>query len=119
MKYRIYALLDPKTKIIRYVGLTTHTIEFRLEWHYAACDDKTHYMNKGRIPNNPVAKWVRALKKYGMKPLVILLEETNDRKREKYWIQAITTRGNNLFNVMHNPYRKGKFKPFKRVIKKK
>jgi hypothetical protein len=108
MKYRIYALIDPRINTIRYVGITSGTLEFRLNWHYTACDDKTHYMNKGILPNNPVAKWMRALKKHNLKPTIILLEDTNNPKREKYWIQTISNKGNNLFNVTWNPHRKSK-----------
>lgn len=104
MNGSIYALKDPITDKIRYVGQTRGSIENRLKLHWR---DRNQEKNK----NNHKANWIRKLyNDHNLKPIVILLEflnETNDdiiNKREKYWIEYYRKLGFDLTNTSDNDY---------------
>lgn len=85
----IYALLDPETNEIRYIGKTDNPSE-RLKNHLNE-QGKWHRIN-----------WIKSLKKRGLKPIMQIIEEvvegTNWEEREKYWIAYYRHIGTNLTN---------------------
>ena len=83
----IYALLDPVSKEIRYVGCTILKLPKRLSLHVA--DAK-----KGRTA--PVWGWIRTL---AARPLVLALEQTQDENAECRWIAELREAGFRLLNV--------------------
>jgi hypothetical protein len=75
--YKIYGLIDPETKEVRYVGKTVSPLHKRLSSHYndKSISYKTH--------------WINSLKEKKLKPIIKILEvcnEDNWQEREKYWI---------------------------------
>ena len=88
----IYALIDPRNDSIRYVGMTTITIEIRLDRHIR-CRNRN---------NNHKNKWIRKLISMGMTPSVVLIEIVGHsmwQKREMYWIDYCRKMGCNLVNA--------------------
>lgn len=74
---KIYVLKDPRSLVIRYVGATSQTLNRRLTGHMGdtKLQSNTHKVN-----------WLRELKYLGLKPIIELIEETEDWvKREKFW----------------------------------
>lgn len=85
----IYALLDPRTDAIRYVGMSKCP-EMRLRDHRKdkANSHKTH--------------WIQQLKQYGIEPKVYILEEcdiTNWQVKEQLWISGLRRLGYSLTNT--------------------
>ncbi len=73
----IYALIDPLTNDVRYIGKTHNELYKRLSGHYK--DKRKTYKTH----------WIASLKDKGLKPSIIIIEECtleNWEKREKYWI---------------------------------
>lgn len=90
MKTNIYALVDPRTDEIRYIG-KTNDIEQRLKNH----------LNPARYRPTHKFNWIRKLRRLNMKPYLIILDEVpiNDWKFwEKFWIQLIKSWDFNLVN---------------------
>lgn len=88
--YSIYALTDPRTRAIRYVGVTRCTLQKRLGDHIrkSRCGEKTHR-----------ATWIRSLLALNLKPEISLLETTESGiEREIFWIQAMRDAGHDLTN---------------------
>jgi hypothetical protein len=88
MEIRIYALVDPQTNEVRYVGKTKRTLRIRLRAHIT--DNPKHNTHK--------FNWIKKLKSFGFEPIIIELEVCNENnwiEREKYWIQQY----NNLTNL--------------------
>ncbi len=86
-KYLIYVLKHPITKEIRYVGVTTKSLNQRLSQHICS---------KKRI-GTKVSKWIKNLSNFKLKPIIELIEDCNINNwedREKYWI----TKFPNLLN---------------------
>lgn len=85
---KIYALIDPETEEIRYVGKTVAKIEYRLSAHI--CEAK-----KGKSKSHKNS-WIIHLLNKGLKPKVKLITETEDNwiELEKYYISSF----NNLTN---------------------
>lgn len=70
MIYKIYALIDPLTDEIRYIGYTSKSLEKRLKSHIYDCNrTKSHKTN-----------WIRSLLNKGLKPIIKQLNETNEIK---------------------------------------
>lgn len=65
--YKIYALIDPITEIIRYIGYTSKTLETRLRYHIYDCKSK----------NTHKTAWIKGLIKKGQTPIITLLQECN------------------------------------------
>lgn len=78
MKIYIYALIDPETNLIRYIGKTTNLIR-RLNSHLTRCKSRKYHS----------AVWINSLLSKGLKPFLEVLEEVDENtwvEREKYWI---------------------------------
>lgn len=88
--FYIYALTEPfDANDIRYVGCTSDLIQ-RFRTHLSASEAVS-----------PKADWVRELKKTGLVPCFLVLEQTdkaNATRRELYWINRYA--GPRLFNVI-------------------
>lgn len=88
---RIYALVDPTSLEIRYVGKTVKSIKYRLDQHIrlSRCNDQTHK-----------SKWIRSLTKEGYSPYVFELEVAieNWQESEQFWIAYLRSIGCRLTN---------------------
>lgn len=81
MKATIYALVDPNTHQVRYVGRTRKTINQRLKHHIASAKSGV---------KSPVYDWIRSLQ---VVPVVVVLQDGIDVKRNtsgaystrRYW----------------------------------
>lgn len=79
---RIYSLLDPDTKEVRYIGKTSRELKHRYREHISYLKDNTHKV-----------KWIKKLKSSNKLPIIELLEECTElnwSEREKYWIAQFT-----------------------------
>lgn len=82
---KIYALIHPTTKEVRYVGKTNGSLKRRLMLHVTeskAAKDKTHKHN-----------WIMSLLNANLKPVIVLLEEVNEdiwQQKEIEWISRYT-----------------------------
>lgn len=88
----IYALLDPGTEEVRYVGKTVAP-----KWRY-----RSHLHSRN---NRAKRKWILWLHERGLEPDMRILEEcsfADADKRERVWIAEYLFRGFELFNVTHN-----------------
>jgi predicted XRE-type DNA-binding protein len=88
----IYTLSDPATREIRYVGKTHRDLFERLHEHVGNCDRSTYHS----------ANWIRGLRDSGVRPLIELLEVTDDdtwAERERHWISTLRERGVRLTNI--------------------
>jgi hypothetical protein len=99
----VYALCEPDTDEIRYIGQTAD-LKGRMVTHL--CPSPAQ--NGGRFD------WIRELKSKGLAPTVRVLEEVEPEQaltREAYWISHYQEQGAPLFNG--RPGReKGKYKQF-------
>jgi hypothetical protein len=87
----IYALLDPDTNDVRYIG-KTNDMSRRLYTH-CRLDPKD---------NLKKVEWVASLKSNGKKPKMIVIEEcTSDNwiEREKFWIAHYRSLSDSLLNI--------------------
>lgn len=95
MKY-IYALADPRTENVRYVGKARNP-QVRLSNHLARANG---------TQSRHVSRWLKSLKDLGLRPILIILEEIPDdqdwQARERYWIafyrEAAKSQGTDLTN---------------------
>jgi excisionase family DNA binding protein len=100
--YQIYALVDPRDGLVRYIGMSKDAHKRFLG----------HLM--GNYGNMHEGRWINLLRKFGMEPILEVLEiieEDSDAyalacEREIYWIREMTRLGHSLFNVSGNksPY---------------
>lgn len=86
MKYKIYKLLHPVTKEIRYIGMTKVSLKNRLSAHCKAAY-KTYLSDYDCYRNT----WLRSIiDNYGIPPIIELLEDNLSLEeanvREKYYI---------------------------------
>jgi hypothetical protein len=99
-KVKIYKLIDPITREIRYVGETSEKeLIGRIISHIAGLKRKKVFTSK--------TDWLIDLLSKGYCPLIELIEEVDEsvyREREKYWIQYYSSLGANLFNIVHNEH---------------
>lgn len=90
----VYALIDPRTREVRYVGETIRTARSRLAQHIRTA--------KGRT-TPPVNAWMRGLIDSGLAPEMIEIEEFSDREglyeAEAYWIGQFRAMGARLLNI--------------------
>lgn len=81
----IYALLDPRTEEVRYVGKTTNP--------------RRRFFEHLRKPaNEHLARWLNALNQLGLVPNLEILDEVGDEtwaERERFWISRFV----NLVNI--------------------
>ena len=78
----IYALRDPCSGAIRYVGKTVCTPRRRLQGHLAKSRDQKN-------GSGHCHRWIRQLLRKGLRPRIEVLEETDRaswQERERYWI---------------------------------
>lgn len=79
MRYIVYALIDPTTLLVRYVGKSTRG-GYRAEWHLT---------ESGRKGETHRANWLKQIHQSGLTPIVHVLEsaskETLDES-EVWWI---------------------------------
>lgn len=91
----IYALVDPHTGDIRYIGKTAHSPEKRLRGHMSEAKRLTgarHYKSS----------WLRQLAGEGLVPLIEVIEEVEPEganERERHWIAYHRRCGAPLTNV--------------------
>lgn len=96
----IYALCEPDTEAVRYVGATTQALKTRLAKHLYSSGKQT----------SPNAQWVYALQKSGRRPLIKLLETADTEtwsEVERRWIAFYREQGVALNNVLiggHHSY---------------
>lgn len=89
----IYALIDPGTRLCRYVGKTKGTASGRL---------KAHISDARRNNVVPRFRWISRLGREGMKPEVIELETVRDgqwQEAEQFWISYMRAIGCPLLNA--------------------
>lgn len=87
----IYALLDPLTKEVRYIGKTVDISRRYKETLYQAKKNKTYKAN-----------WIKALKKKGLKPLLEIIDIVNFEEEsfwEKHYISLFKSWGFKLTNA--------------------
>ncbi len=89
----IYALIDPQTGFVRYVGVTTVPLAVRLQRH----------MSEGG--NNRRANWIKMLRKFGLRPDIRLLDvvDISNGEEELYakevtWVAHMRFLGFSLVN---------------------
>jgi hypothetical protein len=89
--FSIYALKDPRTDEIRYVGKTSVSLTKRFSRHLSE-HKKTHKCH-----------WVQSLREQGIKPTLVLLEEceteTEANDAERTWIAVLPRFGVSLTNI--------------------
>lgn len=86
----IYALADPDTLLIRYIGQTSSP--GRRKWVHASASNNRS--------DRKLCAWVRGLLANGRKPLMVELETTGEPDtREQHWIAEITAHGADLLNM--------------------
>src|SRR5690348_11859576 len=66
MTHRIYALVDPETLLVRYVGRTSQTPQKRLAHHLSAAR---------RNVQRPVYDWIRSITP--ARPIIVVLQEVD------------------------------------------
>jgi len=87
----IYGLVDPETGEMRYVGKSNNP-KVRYQYHLA---------DKNTNPHKTA--WISGLSKRGLKPNLVILEETTREKweeRERYWIKRYRDEGAPLVNIL-------------------
>lgn len=91
----VYALSDPKTDELRYIGQTEQLPATRLRQHVKDC---------GRYSNH-CAHWIKNLKKQGFKPFMEILQKCSTveelNEAEIYWISQFRALGFRLTNISH------------------
>lgn len=90
---KIYALIDPRTDKVRYVGQTTRLLEERLKGHYA---DMRSSSGNGRKN-----KWIKELLDNDIEPKLKHLETVDIHQshlHEDEWIKYFCNKGCDLFN---------------------
>lgn len=96
MQY-IYALADPHTKAIRYVGKTNNL-------------ERRYYQHCNTDEDTPKGVWIQDLRQEGYAPAMLLLEEVEHDSdvafREKFWISVGEWQGWPLTNVANPTGRK-------------
>jgi hypothetical protein len=96
----IYVLKDPDTMEIRYVGVTSQTLNRRLSVH----------INKSPNLKTHVARWITKLLNNGKEPIIEEIEhnETDTivwgREQEEYWIAEYRKQGKRLCNHLSGGY---------------
>lgn len=93
--HSIYALCEPDTGAVRYVGRTAYPVNSRLSRHIQEA------LHSSR--NRPVHSWIATLAKQGQRPAIMILEECNpdaSRELEAHWIALCIDRGDNILNVL-------------------
>ena len=90
MKFHIYSLLDQFGQT-RYIGVTIWRLSDRLTSHLQEARDLRSQTHKSR--------WIRGMFASDLTPTICLLEATEDRNREVYWIARCRAEGCPLTNL--------------------
>ena len=88
----IYALLDPRTRACRYVGKSKH----------ATVRGYQHLCASQLAPATHRNRWIKSLLSIGLKPEVVVLEETSSaewQEDEMFWIAYLKGLGADLTNA--------------------
>lgn len=88
---RIYALIDPRDKRVRYIGMTTQALRKRYGAHLRDCRKGTYR-----------SRWISALRAQGLKPIMLELETVPAEDRadaERRWIAFYRAAGARLVNA--------------------
>lgn len=99
--YEIYALVDPRNKRVKYVGIS-YSAQARYHGHIQNSKDCEYSTN--RI----LSAWIEELRLVEMKPQLYLLEKIASEKRhqrENYWINYFGI--GTLFNELRRNYSDG------------
>lgn len=95
MRCFVYALFDPRTNRIRYVGASTQGMK-RPKQHW-----EPYYLNKEGHTHK--ARWIKSLLSLGLVPGVVVLEEVTQPSEaftvESHWISELRSKGVNLTNL--------------------
>jgi hypothetical protein len=89
----IYGLVDPRNGNLRYIGRTKRRLMVRLNGHIQSAK---------KASDRHVHSWIRGVLMAEMKPLVVLLEETDARsweEAEQFWIAYFRSLGADLTNI--------------------
>lgn len=91
--YFVYELVDPRTDVTGYVGITNNP-------------NQRYYEHiEGRVGRGKKYEWIKRLQGEQTQPKMEILEITDDleqaRKREQYWIQYYLSKGTSLTNALH------------------
>lgn len=88
----IYALVDPRTDLIRYVGKTSRPVRERFRAHINRAHQHRHIKS---------AAWLCDLAERGISPGLIELEfvESNWQPAERFWIASFRALGFDLLNM--------------------
>jgi hypothetical protein len=88
----IYAICDPRSDDVVYVGKTKNGAQFRLQQHT--------WIGKPKIK-----AFIRRMRDMGLSPTVKILETVNDERianeAEKRWIEFYITKGQLLLNTVY------------------
>lgn len=90
MKIFIYALQNPVTEEIRYIGKTKNP---KMRFH--------NHMNKRHNEKTHKTNWIESLKKQNIRPIMIIIDEVSEEDWkfwERYWISQFITWGFSLVN---------------------
>lgn len=94
----IYALQDPRSKEIRYIGKSTKGLK-RPNYHLLPC----YYAHK-KHDKTPLYLWIRKLKRLNLTPIILVLQQIDTPENlsvaELYWINYFKTIGSPLTNVL-------------------
>jgi len=90
--YKIYGIMSPITNKIKYIGLTSLSIEERLK----------HHWKERKYSTTLKGKWLKELDNKNLKPTIIILEDDISYfeigKKEKYYIKKYKDNGYELVN---------------------
>lgn len=93
----IYALVDPRTNQIRYIGVTKNSLKSRLNCHIRQAKQ-----NPG-IGNKHKNYWIRQLLQNDLAPEIAIIEKCNNSKSafagEVWWIELLTKLNYPLVNI--------------------
>jgi GIY-YIG catalytic domain len=93
--FTVYALIDPRTSAVRYVGLTEKPLAERL---------RNHLCRPGITAATRHGAWLRELRGDGVKPQIVALEQVPHGEyaydAEGYWIRSFLDRGADLTNTV-------------------
>ena len=90
--YIIYALIDPRTDAIRYVGSTRSTYRDsagRLRRPTGRM--YTHFQQARLRHEMRLSQWINSLLAQGLQPIFEVLDTVSDRRREKELIKSLAS----------------------------